>query len=238
MSGNKLYNFSLLALTALILFFLSANVSFHIIFHGEMVTIPDLVGKTKQEAEEALAKKRLFLIQKGEQFHNHWEQGRVILQDPSPGSKIQIYRRVRVVLSSGSEKVVVPNLEGKNFQSVHTDLIDAGLRKGKVSQIHTTRYAAGRIIAQQPRASEEIGRNSPVSFLVSRGEREKRYLMPDLIGKRASRIISRLKEMDFRVEDVRYSYYPGLEPGIIIKQFPPQGFRIQKRNLITMEVSK
>jgi len=238
MSENKLYNFALLALTLLILFFLSANISFHIIFHGEMVTIPDLVGKTKQEAEEALAKKRLFFVQKGEQFHDHLEQGRVVLQDPSPGSKIQIYKRVRVVLSSGSEKVIVPNLEGKNFQSVYSDLIEAGLRKGKVSQVHSAKYAAGRIIAQQPQASKEIGRSSSVSFLVSRGEREKRYLMPDLIGKKASRVISKLKEMDFRVEDLRYSYYPGLEPGVIIKQFPLQGFRIQKRNLITIEVSK
>jgi beta-lactam-binding protein with PASTA domain len=112
------------------------------------------------------------------------------------------------------------------------------LRKGKISQIHTAKYAAGKVISQQPPAEEETGRNTPVSLLVSQGEWEKRYLMPDLIGKRASRVLAQLKEMDFRVEDLRYSYYPGLEPGVIIKQFPPQGFRIQKRNLITMEVSK
>lgn len=238
MSDKRFYKITLFSLSLLTLFFLSANISYNIIFRGEMVSIPDLIGKTKEEAEQALAKKRLFLVQKGEQFHDRWPEGRIIQQDPSPGSKIRVYRRVRVVLSSGSEKVIVPNLTGKNFQAVHVDLSETSLRKGKVSHVHTAKYAAGKIIAQQPEAAEETGRNSPVSLLVSRGEREKRYLMPDLIGKRAHRIIAQLKEMDFRVEDLRYTYYPGLGPGIIIKQFPPQGFRIQKRNLISIEVSK
>ena len=62
--------------------------------------------------------------------------------------------------------------------------------------------------------------------------------MPDLIGKKSAPVISKLKRMDFRVGVVRYSYYPGLEPGIIIKLLPPHGYRIQKNNLITLEVSK
>jgi len=238
MSVNKLYKTVLFSLSLIILFFLSANISYQIIFRGEMVSIPDLVGQTKEEAEQALAKKRLFLVQKGEQFHDLWPEGQIILQDPSPGSKIRVYRKVRVVLSLGSEKVIVPKLIGKNYQSVHVDLSESSLRKGKISHAHTARYAAGRIIAQHPQAGEWTGRNSQVSFLVSLGEREKQYLMPDLIGKRAHRVMDQFKEMDFRVEDLRYTYYPGLEAGIIIKQFPPQGFRIQKRNLITMEVSK
>lgn len=238
MSENKIYNISLLSLALLNLFFLSANVSYRVVFRGEMVGIPDLIGKTKAEAEDILAKKRLYLVQKGEQFHDHWPEGLIISQEPSSGSKIRVYRKVRVVLSSGSEKVIVPRLIGKNYQSIHVDLNEASLKKGKISQVHTAKYAAGKIIAQQPPAEEETGRNTQISLLVSRGQREKRYLMPDLIGKRASRVLAQFKEMDFRVEDLRYSYYPGLESGIIIKQFPPQGFRIQKRNLITMEVSK
>jgi len=238
MSRKKIYDYLLYTLIILVLFFLSANISFQIVLKGEMVSIPDLIGKTIDEAREELAAKRLTLAQMGVQFDNHWEQGKIIFQEPSPGSKMKINRTVRVILSAGSEKIVVPNFTGKNLQSIPSLLKEAGLKRGKIAQVHSSRYAAGKIIAQQPQAFEEIGRNTPISFLVSQGEREKRYLMPDLIGKRASRVIAKLKEMDFRVGDVRYSYYPGLESGIIIKQFPPQGFRIQKRNLITMEVSK
>ena len=62
--------------------------------------------------------------------------------------------------------------------------------------------------------------------------------MPDLIGRRASRVIRWLQAHDFRLGDIRYVYYEGLDSGIIIKQFPPLGYKIQKRNLITLEVSK
>lgn len=238
MSKKKAYDYIIYTLILLVIFFLSANISFQVVLKGEMVTIPDLIGNTMEEARQELAKKRLILVQKGAQFNSQWERGRVIFQDPSPGSRMKINKTVRAILSAGSEKVVVPDFTGKNLQSIHSLLKEAGLRRGRISQVYTSQYAAGKIIAQHPHALEEMGRNTAISFLVSQGEREKKYLMPDLIGRRASRVIVQLKEMDFRVGDLRYSYYPGLEAGLIIKQFPPQGFRIQKRNLITMEVSK
>ncbi|MFP4082926.1 MAG: PASTA domain-containing protein [Candidatus Aminicenantes bacterium] len=238
MSPKRLYDYIFYFLLLLVIFFLSANISYQIVLKGEMVSVPDVMGKTLDEARTELAKKKLLLVQKGTQFDSRWERGRIIFQQPSPGSKIKINNMVRVVLSAGSEKVVVPDLIGKNLQSVDSLIHEAGLRKGSISQVHTPRYAAGKIIAQQPQPRQEIGRDSRINFLVSQGKREKRYLMPDLIGKRAHKVIEKLERMEFRVEDLRYSYYPGLESGIIIKQFPPQGFRIQKRNLITLEVSK
>ncbi len=238
MANKRIYDFCFYTLLLLVIFFLCANVSYQVVLQGEMITLTNLIGKTMSEAKEILAKKKLSIVQKGIQFDNQWEKGKIIFQDPPPGSKIKINKILRVILSAGSKKVKVPLLKGKNLQTIDTTLEEVGLRKGKVSQVHTSKYAAGKIIAQQPQENEEIARNSYLSFLVSQGEWEKRYLMPDLIGKRANRVIAKLKEMEFRVEDLRYAYYPGLESGIIIKQFPPQGFRIQKRNLITLEVSK
>jgi beta-lactam-binding protein with PASTA domain len=62
--------------------------------------------------------------------------------------------------------------------------------------------------------------------------------MPDLIGKRSEDVIPWLEELNFKVEDVRNTYYPGLSSGIIIKQHPRHGFMIQKNYPITLEVSK
>lgn len=74
--------------------------------------------------------------------------------------------------------------------------------------------------------------------MTSQGEWEQKYLMPDLIGMHAREAIAWLEQMEFKVADVRYAYYPGIDSGIIIKQFPYPGYRIQKRNLISLEVSK
>lgn len=238
MDKKYYWDIPLFILIFLNLFFLSAILSYQFTMKGEMTTVPDLEGKTFDQAKEELFQKKLSIAQSGLQVHEKWERGKIIFQDPPAGSKIKLNKVVKVILSTGKEKVLVPNLIGKSFQTINQTLQEAGLRKGKISHVHTPKYAAGKIMAQFPQKGQEVGRDTYISFLVSQGEIEKKYLMPDLIGKRAEAVVAKLKEMDFRVGDIRYVLYPGLESGIIIKQFPTQGFRIQKRNLITLEVSK
>jgi eukaryotic-like serine/threonine-protein kinase len=226
-------------LLLLIVFFSSAVLSSRIIQKGEVVSVPDISGKTTAEAERDLARKRLTLQEKGVEFSDRYERGKIISQEPAAGSKVRVNRPVRIVVSGGSELVEVPALVGRSLEAASKVLSDNGLQRGLVSQIHTSQYAAGRIIAQEPAPGEQrIKRSTPLNFLVSQGEIEPRYLMPDLIGRPAPPCLSRLKEMGFKVADVRYSYYPGLDSGVIIKQFPPHGYGIAKRSLITLEVSR
>jgi len=238
MTLHKIYKYTVYSISALILLLLSAIISYQVTLKGEMVSIPDLTGKTTEEAREILLTKKLSLINSGMELHERIEKGRIINQDPLPGSRIKINKMVKVVLSAGREIVVMPRFIGRSLQAVSQQLPEMGLRKGRISHVHTPALAAGKIIAQSPQPNEEVARGSRISFLVSQGDREKKYLMPDLIGKRASEAIRKLKEMDFVVGHIRYSYYPGQDAGIILNQYPKPGSRIQNRNLITMEVSK
>jgi len=238
MSAKKIFNFALFLLLFLNLFFISAILSFQITLKGEMVTLPNLIGKTLEQAKSDLEKKKIHLVQSGVRLHQRYEKGKIIFQDPSANSKVKINTEVRVVLSAGKEKVFVPELLGKNLQTIRPILEESGLREGKISHVHTPKYAAGKIIGQYPLPEEAVGRDTPVSLLVSQGQHEIKYLMPDLIGKRATSSIAQLEGMDFNVSNIRYRYYHGLDSGIIINQFPAPGSKIQKRNRITLEVSK
>ena len=238
MSAKKICNYALLLLVFLNLFFISAILSFQITLKGEMVTLPNFIGKTFEEANTDIEKKKIHLVQSGVRLHQRYERGKIIFQDPPADSKVKINTEARVVLSAGKEKVIVPELLGKNLQTIRPILEDAGLREGKISHVHTPKYAAGKIIGQYPLPDEEVGRDTPVSLLISQGQHEIRYLMPDLIGNRATSSITQLREMEFNVSNIRYRYYRGLDSGIIINQFPAPGSKIQKRNRITLEVSK
>jgi serine/threonine-protein kinase len=239
MPVQKILAYSQFLLILLIIFLSSAILFSRFIQRGEIVSVPDLSGKTLSDAQRELARRRLPLQEKGVEFSDRYERGKIILQDPPAGSKIRVNQPVRVVISGGSELVEVPALVGRSLEAASKALSESGLQRGLISQIHTSRYAAGRIIAQEPTPGEQrIKRSTPLNFLVSQGEVEPKYLMPDLIGRRAAPCIPRLRELGFKVADIRYSYYPGLDAGIIIKQFPPNGYGIAKRGLIALEVSR
>jgi serine/threonine-protein kinase len=239
MAARKTLAYSQFLLFLLIVFLSSAVFSSRVIEQGEIVSVPDVSGKTLAEAERDLARKRLPLQEKGVEFNDRYERGKIIAQEPPAGSKIRVNRPVRVLVSGGSELIEVPALVGRSLEAASKVLAEGGLQRGLISQIHTARYAAGRIIAQEPvSGGQRIKRTTPLNFLVSQGEIEPRYLMPDLIYKKAVPTMDRLKELGFRVANVRYSFYPGREPGIIIGQFPPLGSALAKRSLITLEVSR
>jgi serine/threonine-protein kinase len=238
MAKKFFYNLALSSLLFLILFFLSAVIFSQVLLKSEAVTVPDLTGKTVSQARTELAKKDLSVAMNGAESSDRWEKGLIVRQDPAPGSKIRVTKVVKVRTSSGSESVAVPDLVGKSLDEGLTLLQAAGLVKGKLTQVHTSRLPAGRVLAQKPEPGSVADRNSQVGLLISQGDLDDRYIMPDLIGRRADKVIGRLNELDFKIADIRYVYYPGASAGIIVTQNPPNGFRVQKRSRISLEVSR
>lgn len=238
MPKKLLYNLALSSLLFLILFFLSAVIFSQVLLKSETVTVPDLTGKTVAQARAELAKKDLSVAQNGTELSDRWERGLIVRQDPAAGSRIRVTKVVRVVTSSGSEKVPVPDLAGKSLDEALTMLQAAGLLKGNLTQVHTPRVPAGRVLDQKPEPGSVVERNLPVGLLLSQGDVDDRFIMPDLIGRRADGIIGRLNALGFKVADIRYVYYPGAPAGLVVKQDPTNGFRVQKRNRISLEVSR
>lgn len=239
MAKKLLYNLALSSLLFLILFFLSAVIFSQILLKSEAVTVPDLTGKTVAQARAELAKKDLSVAQNGTELSDRWERGLIVRQDPAAGSRIRVTKVVRVVTSSGSEKVPVPDLAGKSLDEALTMLQAGGLVKGNLTQVHTPKLPAGRVLAQKPGPGAIVERKYPVGLLVSQGDVDDRFIMPDLlIGLRADRVIERLKAIGFKVADIRYVYYPGQPAGIIVGQDPREGFPVHKRSRISLEVSR
>jgi beta-lactam-binding protein with PASTA domain len=238
MAKKALYTAAVFPLVFFILFFLSAIIFSRVILKSEVVTVPDLTGKAVSQARAELRKKDLTLAQKGSEPNDHLEKGLIIRQDPAPGSRIRTTRVIQVFTSSGSGTVTVPDLAEKPLEETLTILQAAGLTRGKMTQVHTPRLPAGRILDQRPAQGTVVERGFSVGLLLSQGGLDARYVMPDLIGRRADGIIGRLESWGFKVADIRYVYYPGAPAGLIVKQDPPNGYRVQKRNRISFEVSR
>jgi len=238
MAKNFLFKAALSGLLFFILFFLSAVIFSQVLLKSEVVSLPDLTGKSVAQARAELRKKDLTLAQRGTEANDRIEKGLIVRQDPAPGSKIRTTRIVQVFTSSGSGTVTVPDLAEKPLEEALTLLQAAGLTRGAMTQIHTPRLPAGRILDQKPAPGAVVERGFAVGLLLSQGDLDERYVMPDMIGLRADGVIGRLQSWGFKVADIRYVYYPGAPAGLIVKQDPANGYRIQKRNRISLEVSR
>ena len=83
-----------------------------------------------------------------------------------------------------------------------------------------------------------MGPAGQVALLVNRGDRGASYVMPDLIGVNGERAADILRNRGFRVAVVGSQPYPGVAPGIVIRQSPQAGFQIGPGEPISLEVSR
>lgn len=112
MARAKILTAVIVCLVALNLFFLGANIASQIILRQDMVTLPNWTGTPIEAARAEAAKKGLMLSVSGVRTSGDYARGQVIFQEPSAGSRIRVHQVVRVLLSAGSEIVLVPKLEG------------------------------------------------------------------------------------------------------------------------------
>ena len=63
-------------------------------------------------------------------------------------------------------------------------------------------------------------------------------VMPDLIGVYGARAEEVLRARGFRVSVVGAHPYPGVEAGVVLRQFPRAGFQIAHGEAISLEVSQ
>ena len=110
MANNFLFKAGVFSLLFFILFFLSAIIFSQVLLKSEVVTLPDLVGKTIVQAREELQKKDLSLAQRGAETSDRIDKGLIARQEPAPGSRIRSTTVVQIFTSSGSGTVTVPDL--------------------------------------------------------------------------------------------------------------------------------
>lgn len=203
------------------------------------VTVPDVRGKSIDEARTLLAQVGLSVrVDPLRRADPKVPADHVVVQAPDAGAVLRRQRAVRVHLSEGLRAPVVPDVVGKLERTAELALAEARVGIATRSEIRSSQYGIGLVVAQDPPATR---RASGISLLVNRGEAESRFVMPDLIGAPFDRIASILRSSNFRIGVAAYVPYPGLPPGIIVSQTPQAGFQVaggQNGDLISVEVSR
>jgi serine/threonine-protein kinase len=221
-----------LGLTFLVFF----GVSMRVALWARDVQVPSLVGRTVNEATAALADRDLALrVEENKRPDDKIEVGKVMQQEPDAGVTSRRQRTVRVWISSGPKRTIVPPLVGQNERAAQSSLQQQGVVVSSVSEFRSSDYPADVVVAQDPAATS---RAPEVSILLNRGELSATYVMPDVIGVDGERAADALRQQGFRVSIVGTQPYPGVPPGTVVRQQPAGGFRVGGSDAISLEVSR
>jgi beta-lactam-binding protein with PASTA domain len=236
--GTRVWSAGRLLLLAALLvvtfgaFFLTA---LRVTTRAREVSVPDVLGRDIKEATAVLAQAGLALTVDQRRADPKIAADHVLSQDPAPGTVLRRQRTVRVRVSDGQRDPEIPSVVGLAERTAEIVLTQASVAIGARSEVHTGSYPAGTIIAQDPPGS---GRAGSVSLLVNRGQAGTTYVMPDVIGTLGVRVVDILRRRGFRVTIGADVPYPGLPPGVVVRQTPQAGFQVALGEPIVLELSR
>lgn len=228
---------ALLALGLLATAGVSALLTMRVVLSSDAVTVPSLLGRTVGEAGALAQRNRLSIRLEGRRSDPTVPVGRVVAQDPAGGAPLKARRSVRVWISLGANRVPVPNVETQGVRTARITLEQAQFPVARIVEV-PDRAPEGTVLVQCPPPGLAVPGPVEAGLLVSRGPGGWDYVMPDLIAQNAESVVDGLRRAGLKVTEVRYRSYPGVAPGVVLRQTPPSGHRVSSRDPISLEVSR
>jgi serine/threonine-protein kinase len=160
----------------------SAEITLVVGQEAEKVGVPDLTGKTPDEAKATLEPLGLTLNPTSEQEEVDDESliGKVTSQNPAPG--VQAFKGTTITITIGKEKEkpTVPDVVGKSFDEAKTELEAAGFEVGRQEQ--ASDKPKDQVIDQNPKGKADEGTKVTLTVSTGQSEEDETFLMPDLTG--------------------------------------------------------
>ena len=139
-----------------------------------MITVPNLVGKTEDEAKNITKDMKLGIQPMGEEASNQ-AKGTISSQDIPKGSKVEQYTTIKYYISKGAQKITIPDVDGQTGVDAQQTLEDMGLTveiQKEYSELNddgTPVTDPGYAVSTTPAAGNSVSAGDSVTLLVSRG---------------------------------------------------------------------
>ena len=232
---GRLFHLGVLA----VLFVFSAYLSFSLFVRSGVTRTPDVSGLSQPEAEAVLLDHGLEAraSEVKARYSETVPEGRVLDQSPNPGSLVKRNKAVRITLSLGPERATMPDLRGQALQAAEVALRAAGLEPGVSLSVFRAGADPGTVLDQQPPPGRPVPKDTVVELLLAEDGGEPAFLMPDLVYRRIEPVRGFFESAGFRLAGVREEPYDGVSEGVILRQSPPAGFPVTRRDAVSLVVA-
>ena len=204
----------------------------------DVVVVPDLVGKDVVYALEILTGLGLNTKVAGFEYRADIPKNHVAHQEPRPGAEVKRDRDVRIMVSKGSQTVVVPNLVGMDVREANIIMEENGLASGAVSKTHSEQAARGEVMSQAPAPGGIVKRGDMIDLLVSLGRWPVRFKMPYLDGLAPEDAILILERSQLNLGQIRHVQRTDRPKGVVVEQEPSSGYPVTSGTLVNLTVNR
>ncbi|WP_434451948.1 Stk1 family PASTA domain-containing Ser/Thr kinase [Lentzea sp. E54] len=203
-------------------------------------TVPDLKGKSPQEAQALLEKDpNGFKLQQSTEtveVDDPAKVGKVVQQNPEVGLKLKKGGTITIQLGKAPEKEVVPGVVNEDVNDARRTLEDAGF-KVTIEQVDSAK-PEGTVISQTPTGNARADKGSLVTLRVSKGNQIE---MPDLTGMTEEQAENRLKSLgwngNLNVQNEQVNT-GSPQKDKVISQTPTKGSPISKGSTVTLVIAR
>jgi|tagenome__1003787_1003787.scaffolds.fasta_scaffold20984354_4 beta-lactam-binding protein with PASTA domain/tRNA A-37 threonylcarbamoyl transferase component Bud32 len=131
------------------------------------VTVPKVVGKTQQQATDALAEQHLFAVVK--QVESTKQVGLVVAQDPKAGEAVKKSSKVTLSISGGLGTRIVPDVKGMTVAQARSAITESKFEVAVDGAQSSQTIDPGSVISTSPAAGAEATVGTTVHIIPSSG---------------------------------------------------------------------
>ena len=180
--------------------------------------VPDIRGKTVEEAQEMEGVKDIFLIEvQGTRTTEEYQPGQIVEQDPAAGRTRKSNLVIQVYVAAEPEKVPMKDLVGMEYRQARVLLTDMGLDlKITTETVSSDKYGADAVIETVPAADEPLVAGQTVILRVSTGPET--VTVPTFTGQDIANAVQNAQDLGLTVGEITYDTFSFAPQGQVIDQ--------------------
>lgn len=180
--------------------------------------VPDIRGKTVEEAQEMEGVKDIFLIEvQGTRTTEEYQPGQIVEQDPAAGRTRKSNLVIQVYMAAEPEKVPMKDLVGMEYRQARVLLTDMGLDlKITTETVSSDKYGADAVIETVPAADEPLVAGQTVILRVSTGPET--VTVPSFTGQDIANAVQNAQDLGLTVGEITYDTFSFAPQGQVIEQ--------------------
>ena len=196
--------------------------------------LPNVVGRTFEDAS-AMLQKAGFPAQQGEtRFHKTIPANVVLQEDPPAGSRQKRGTAVVLALSGGQRSAEVPVTTNMSQQQARISIENTGLTLGTVTE-QLADQPRGLVIASSPPAGTKVQLPGSVDIVLSKGPAT--VQVPDLYGRTVGEARSMIEQLGLRIAGVSRDTSSLQPENTVIRQLPAAGQTVSAGGPVSLTVS-